>query len=121
LHQAKVAFELEVLAKKVDRFGWDRDRSTPAHDRLVMDWINALQDFPLGEVQAACVAGVLANPNKMPNEGHVRAEIMRARAKAVAAYTPPAIPEPPRKRVDPDRANDIVRQAGIALHMGATS
>ena len=76
-----MAFELEVLAKKLDRFGWDRDRGTPIHDRMLTDWMNALQDYPLDEVKAACVAAVLDAPGKMPNEGHIKAHIVAKRAK----------------------------------------
>ena len=90
-HRAVVAFELEVLAKKVDRFGWERDRGTPAHDRLLLDWMNALHDYPLIEVQAACRASVLANPNKMPNEGHVVAQIEKARSSFLALQPKPVL------------------------------
>ena len=61
MHQATVALELEVLAKKMDRFGWERDRGTPAHDRMVNDWIDALQDFPLSEIQDAVRAAMDTN------------------------------------------------------------
>lgn len=96
-HRATVAFELEVLAKKVDRFGWDRDRETPAQDRLITDWMDALADFTLEEVKAACKQAILDNPNKCPNEGHVR-RIIEKRRDAIAArfkeYTPPEEPKP---------------------------
>ena len=52
-HRAVVAVELEVLAKKLDRFGWERDRNSPAHDRTLIDWMDALQDYPLDEIRAA--------------------------------------------------------------------
>jgi hypothetical protein len=109
-----VALELEVLAKKLDRFGWERDRNSPAHDRIVTDWMDALQDFPLAEVKAACVEAVLDNPNKMPNEGHVRAQIMAARARAVAALPKPTEMDQPRPRVDKARAAAILAEAGFA-------
>ena len=73
------------MAKKFDRFGWARDMGSAAQDRLIKDWIDALVDFPLAEIQAACREAVLDNPNKMPNEGHIRAQIMKARSKIVAA------------------------------------
>ena len=113
-HRAMVALELEVLAKKLDRFGWERDRNSPAHDRIVTDWMNALQDFPLGEVQAACAAHVLAEPGKMPNEGHIRAQIMAARARRVASLPKPDEPRQERKPVDPARAAAILAAAGFA-------
>ena len=103
-----VGFELEVLAKKVDRFGWDRDRNSPAHDRMLTDWMLALQDFPLVEVQAACRAAVEANPNKMPNEGHVKSQILKARAKIVTRIDRP---EPHKNFATPEakaRADEIM-------------
>jgi hypothetical protein len=82
-----IGFEQEVLAKKVDRFGWDRDAGSAVHDRMVTDWMNALQDFPLVEVQKACIAAISAKPDKMPNEGHVKAQILRARQAAICGHT----------------------------------
>lgn len=113
-HRAMVAVELEVLAKKFDRFGWDRDRGSMAHDRALTDWMTALQDYPLDEVQAACRAAVLANPNKMPNEGHVVGQINEARRRKVAAL--PKHPEPDRdaQPVSPESAAEIMALAGFA-------
>ena len=85
-HRAMVAVELEVMAKKMDRFGWERDRGSAAHDRLIVDWMNALQDYPLAEVQEACRAWVLSNPRKMPNEGDIRGVISSHRREAVARH-----------------------------------
>jgi hypothetical protein len=79
-HRAMVALELDVLATKQDRFGWSRDRGTPTQDRLITDWMDALQDYPITEVRAACKACVMDRPSQMPNEGHVVAQIMKARA-----------------------------------------
>jgi hypothetical protein len=115
-----IALELEVLAKKFDRFGWDRDRGSAAHDRLVMDWMDALQDYPLDEVKAACRAAVIASPRHMPNEGAVIAEIMAARKRHVASLPKPHVPfivakdelsADERRRV----AEDAMRAAGFAV------
>lgn len=109
-HKATLSMELEVLAKKFDRFGWDRDRGSYAQERQLTDWMNALQDYPLGEVQQACAAAVLSNPNKMPNEGHVRQQITKARQKAVAAQPKPVEVTPERGPVSDEmkaRADDI--------------
>lgn len=109
-----VGLELEVLSKKVDRFGWDRDRGSASHDRIMRDWMDVLQDYLLDEVQAACRAALLSNPNKMPNEGHVRAEIIKARAKVVASLPEPVEPVPVLDRVDPETAAEIMAEAGFA-------
>lgn len=110
-----VAVELEVLAKKFDRFGWDRDRGSAVHDRMLTDWMNALQDYPLDEVQKACAAAVRENPNRMPNEGHIIAQIQSMRRLMVIAHQPPAPEyEPDRKPVDRETAAAIVAAAGYA-------
>lgn len=82
-----VAVELEVLAKKFDRFGWDRDRGSMAHDRTITDWMDALHDYPLDEIQAACRAAVINRPNSMPNEGHIIAAIMVNRESHITSLS----------------------------------
>lgn len=115
-HRAMVALELEVLAKKLDRFGWERDRNSPAHDRLVIDWMDALQDFPLDEVRAACRAFIAKNPAKMPNEGHILAMMETARIAYLqekARLSPPS-PEPPAPLpISKDAAREILDRAGF--------
>lgn len=108
-HRAMVAVELEVLAKKLDRFGWERDRNSPAHDRMLIDWMDALQDYPLDEIRAACREAVRARPNSMPNEGHIMAEIMKARATFVQLHKPlpKPEPEPEREEVSPERKAEM--------------
>ena len=112
-HRAMVAVELEVLAKKFDRFGWDRDTGSAAHDRLITDWMDALQDYPLDEVRAACKAAVLENPAKMPNEGHILLHIKAARKRFLSVNPPAPEPEPERKPVDRAAAAEILAQAGF--------
>lgn len=84
-HRAMLGLELEIMSKKLDRFGWDRDRDTPAHDRIVIDWMDALQDFPLSEVQAACRQWLRDSPRKMPNEGDIFSIISEQRRRVAAA------------------------------------
>lgn len=105
--------ELEVLAKKMDRFGWERDRNSPAHDRIIIDWMDALQDYPMDEIRAACRAAVMADPKSMPNEGHIIAQIMKARAVFVASHRLLAKPEPEIQRVSKERAAEILADAGF--------
>lgn len=112
-HRAMVAVELEVMAKKMDRFGWDRDRGSMAHDRLIVDWMDALQDYPLDEVKAACREWVIAKPRKMPNEGDIVGLIQAARRKFVEARRGPAQPDQEPERVSADRAAEIMAQAGF--------
>lgn len=94
-HRAMVAVELEVLAKKFDRFGWERDRGSAAHNRLLLDWMDTLHDFPLSEIKEACAAAVRENPDRMPNEGHILSRIVAKRAEARRALPKQAEPERP--------------------------
>lgn len=118
-HRAMIALELEVLAKKFDRFGWERDRGTPAHDRQLLDWMDALQDYPLDEVRSACRAAVAENPNRMPNEGHVLAAISAARKEHVRWLPKPRepMPEPVDFATRRAEAERILREVGMAHTM----
>ena len=78
-HRATVAFELEVLCKKLDRFGWEKERGTAAQDRIITDWMDALQDYPLQEVQAACREWIETGTARAPTEGQIKALIMHGR------------------------------------------
>ena len=122
-HAAMVALELEVMAKKMDRFGWERDRGTAAHDRIVMDWMNALQDYPLSEVQGACRKWVASNPRKVPNEGDILGIIRQERRSWLEASRVPQ-PEPERPpRVTSEEAAEILKRAGVRVneHGGVVS
>lgn len=119
-HRAMIGIELEVLAKKFDRFGWERDAGTPVHDRMITDWMDALQDYPLDEVQAACRACVRDDPRRMPNEGAVLAQIMAARARLVAALPKPVEPARVLGPVSDRRAAAarIIAEVGLSLTGG---
>lgn len=106
-----IALELEVMAKKMDRFGWDRDRGSAAHDRIVTDWMDGLHDYPLDEVKAACRKWVETNPRRMPNEGDIKALIVAARRPRVRSLPQP---EPERQRVTADRTAEIMAEIGFA-------
>lgn len=112
-HRAMVAVELEVLAKKLDRFGWERDRNSPAHDRLIIDWMDALEDYPLDEIRAACREAVMARPNAMPNEGHIVSKIMEARAAFIRLNPPTTAPESRQERMSAERAAEIMDEVGF--------
>ena len=108
---------MEVLAYKFDRFGWDRDRGTAVQDRLIGDWMDALQDYPLSEVREACRACVEARPNKMPNEGHIKAEIAARRAvrfPPVLSKRAPIAKIEERELCRPEVVAEILRSAGFA-------
>lgn len=103
---------MEVQVKKTDKFGWDR-MSDFERNEIRRDWMDALQDYPMDEVRAACRQAVLDSPNKTPNEGHVRQIIQKRRAEFVAMNRQPQPPEPPRERVSKERAAAIMAEAGF--------
>ena len=77
-----VAFELEVMAKKMDRFGWDRDRGSAVQDRIITDWMDALQDYPLDQIKAACREFAKTGSKRPPHEGDILA-ILNPKPKAM--------------------------------------
>lgn len=105
-----VAVELEVMAKKMDRFGWERDRGTMAHDRAISDWMDALQDYPLAEVQDACKAHVVEFPRKMANEGDVLYQLRKLRKAKADEYKlrHPAQEQPKKEPCTPEAAAEIL-------------
>ena len=110
-----MAFELEVLARKQDRFGWERDRGTPAQDRLIMDWMDVLGDYPLAEVKAACRQAILTAPSKLPNEGHILQIIQAERHKDYVDWKHKN-PEPPAAELVKEvfDSNSYLKQYGFA-------
>ena len=113
-HRAALGLLMEVQVKKTDKFGWDR-MSDFERNEIRRDWMDALQDYPMDEVRAACRQAILDNPNKTPNEGHVRQIIQKRRAEFVAMNRKPPAPEPERERVSKERAAEILAEAGYAL------
>lgn len=79
------------------------------------DWMDALQDYGLAEVQRACRQAIEANPNKCPNEGHVKGIIIRNRGKELQALPKPTPVEPKAERVTPEAAAEILRKANFKV------
>lgn len=105
---------MEVLAKKLDRFGWDRDRGSAIQDRLILDWMDTLQDYPLDEIRAAITACLDARPKQVPNERDVLFQILKARETFLIVNrkrTPP--PAPDRQPVTAEAAARIMEEFGF--------
>ena len=66
--------------------------------------MDALQDFTLPEIDEACRAAVMANPDRCPNEGHIRGLILKERAAIRASLPKPAAPEPITRTTEERRA-----------------
>lgn len=80
-----------------------------------MDWILALQDYPIKEIQAACVAAVRENPNKMPNEGHIRKAILAERSRKLNQTRSRATQPSESNRTDPKRAAEVSAELGLKV------
>ena len=89
-HRAMVGLRLEVLVRKTDKFGWDR-MDPNVRTILRKDWMDALQDFTVEEIDEACREAIRANPDKCPNEGHIRQIIIRERSSIRAALPKPEV------------------------------
>jgi|JI7StandDraft_1071085.scaffolds.fasta_scaffold100285_2 hypothetical protein len=116
-HRAMLAMELEVLAMKTDRFGWERERGNPIQDRLITDWMDTLQDYPLDEVQRGISACLDTKPGKMPNERDVLFQVHKDRARQLLTMPKPAVDDPvrpPPTSEEKARVAEMMRQAGFA-------
>ena len=79
------------------------------------DWMDALQDYPLDEVQQAIRDCLSSDPGKMPNEWHVVTKIMEARRRHYASIPKQKTVELPREQMSKELASEILAQAGIVL------
>ncbi len=85
-----MAFELEVVSTKLDRFGWGQ-MADAMKDRLTLDWCDVLSPYRLEEVKRACAEIMASKPKDATNEKQVEVYINANRAKVLAAI--PAQPE----------------------------
>lgn len=77
-HRAAVCLVMEVMVRKHDKFGWDQ-MNAGMRQMIREDWLAALSDYPVQEVREACRMHTQEAPNKVPNEGHIKAIIVRER------------------------------------------
>lgn len=106
---AVVAFELEVVSTKVDRFGW-RDLSERMKQRLIDDWTDVLRKYPIAEVRRGIGDCLKDNPKRCPNEHEVEAKVIKRRAEAMERLPRTAPPTEERAEItDEERA---ARKAG---------
>ena len=87
-HKAALGLELEVLSRKLDRFGWDT-MDGAIRTRLRADWMNALADFTVEEVQDACRDALRGKAKDALNEEAIAEIIQAKRARIVATLPKP--------------------------------
>lgn len=122
-HRADVCLVMEVMVRKHDKFGWDQ-MNAGMRQMIREDWLAVLSDYPVDEVRGACRLHTQEQPNKVPNEGHIKAIIVRERGKVLAAM-PKAQPVEV-ERVEPSadekaRVAAMVAELGAAKRVGAAS
>jgi uncharacterized protein (DUF1778 family) len=87
-HKAALGLELEVLSRKLDRFGWD-SMDGMIRTRLRADWMNALADFTIEEVQDACREALRNKAKDALNEETIVGLVQAKRARIVASLPKP--------------------------------
>lgn len=115
-HRADVCLVMEVMVRKHDKFGWDQ-MNAGMRKMIREDWLAVLSDYPVDEVRAACRLHTQEAPNKVPNEGYIKAIIVRERAKLIAARPKPVAVEPVRREPTAEekaRVAQMMREAGFA-------
>tara|TARA_R110000782_G_scaffold218427_1_gene305812 strand:- start:29073 stop:29468 length:396 start_codon:yes stop_codon:yes gene_type:complete len=112
-HKAHLGLELEVLSRKLDRFGWD-SMDAAIRTRLRSDWMNALADFTIDEVQEACRIALRNKAKDALNEETIAGIVLSSRARIVAALPKPAEQPTERKPIDKEAADRILAEAGFA-------
>ncbi len=114
-HRALLGLELEVVSRKLDRYGWDKEQGSVVQNRLISDWMDALQDYPLTEVQEAIKACLDEKPGRTPNERDVRLKILTARERFLLINRRrTAAPDPERRPVTAEEAARIMAEYGYA-------
>jgi hypothetical protein len=117
-HKAFLGLELEVLSRKLDRFGWD-SMDPAIRTRLRADWMNALADFTIDEVQAACRVALRNKAKDALNEETIVGIIQSNRARIVAALPKPDmnayVPREDKPDDERGRVADLVAKAFPSL------
>lgn len=101
--------------RKHDKFGWDQ-MNAGMRRMIREDWLAVLSDYPVAEVRAACRLHTQEAPNKVPNEGHIKAIILRERGKVLAARPKPVPVEPARQAPTAEekaRVSQMMKDAGF--------
>lgn len=111
-HRANVCVVMEMMVRKYDKFGWDQ-MNAGMRQMIREDWLTALADYPVDEVRNACRIHTQEAPNKVPNEGHIKAIILRERMKVVASQPKPVEPQKPKQRGSKEEADRIMAAAGF--------
>jgi hypothetical protein len=107
-HRAWIAVKSEAVLGGY----WQTTPPAVVKAEMIAGWMDALQDYTKPEIIRAFSLHVSDNPNKRPNEGHIRQIILSNRAAEIAAE--PKAPEPPRPApATPEQAAKILAEVGF--------
>jgi hypothetical protein len=116
-HRAILAFELDVVSQKVQRFGW-HDMASQMKDRLTKDWVDCLEPYPFPEVKRGIADCLEVDPKKCPTEQAVRLAIHKRRAKAIRE-SESIEPEQEKERpATKEEAKKVLDEAGVKVVNG---
>lgn len=105
---------LDVASAKIDRFGWaNMDAGLKASLRT--DWVDVLSKYELQEVKAGIdrVFRDAGGNVRSVNEHQVADAIQKNRSEEFARLPKSDAPKPTVERVTPERAAEIMEQAGF--------
>lgn len=102
---ALVAFELDVVSQKTQRFGW-HGMDERMKQRLTDDWTDVLRVYPIAEVRRGIADCLAEYPRTCPNEDAVKVKITARRSAAAQRLPRQAVvvEEPRRKLTGEERA-----------------
>jgi len=89
---------------------WQNRPSDFVKREIIADWVTGLEAFTPDEITAACREWLNTEPRKKPNVGDIRKIILGKRALARSQQSQP---EPNREPVSPERAQQILKEAGF--------
>ena len=94
------------------KFGWG-DLAMTKKAMILKDWMDALSQFSIDDIDEARREFTKTRPDKIPNEGHIRELIMSNRSKASRRGIPKHAEPEPKERVTQEAADDILAKAGF--------
>lgn len=109
-HRARIAFDVRTVLSAY----FQPHEAEEIKAAQLAWWCDELQDWTQEQVLWALRQWNRDNPRLRPTPGDIVSVCKKARGKKIAATLPKQEPEPERKRVDRERAAEILAQAGYA-------
>ena len=94
-HRAEIGVEVEASLNNGGY--WSEPSSQLVKMKMLMKWMDALQNYSIDEIEAAFSQHVMKDPKRKPNEGIIYNIIIANRQRVVASQ--PTTPEPEPERI----------------------